>query len=125
MIRASSSSVLSFEKRDAAGFVGGGAEATTGFFDGVKGFYPALTFGIGAFVLGTLSLEFYRGVRARRHQQGETLPVAASRMMWRNKRRCHRSIAASTIEPWPRSLALKRTCTVAFGVTKLETWNSW
>ncbi|HET9298571.1 MAG TPA: heme lyase CcmF/NrfE family subunit [Candidatus Polarisedimenticolaceae bacterium] len=60
---------------------------TTGFFDGVKGFYPVLTFGIGAFVLGTLSLEFYRGVRARRHQHGETVPVAASRMMWRNKRR--------------------------------------
>lgn len=63
------------------------AMGSTGFFDGVKGFYPALTFAIGAFVLGTLSLEFYRGVRARRHQHGEAVPVAASRMMWRNKRR--------------------------------------
>jgi cytochrome c-type biogenesis protein CcmF len=57
------------------------------FFESVKGFYPALTFGIGGFVLGTLSLEFYRGVRARRHQQGELVGVAVGRMIWRNKRR--------------------------------------
>jgi len=60
---------------------------SSGAFDGIKGFYPALTFGIGAFVMGTLGLEFHRGVRARQHQHGESLPVAAGRMMWRNKRR--------------------------------------
>ena len=57
------------------------------FFDAVKGFYPALAFAIGAFVLGTLSLELHRGVRARRHQQEESFAVAMGRMMWRNKRR--------------------------------------
>jgi cytochrome c-type biogenesis protein CcmF len=57
------------------------------FFDAVKGFYPALTFAVGAFVVGTLSLEFHRGVRARRHQQEESFAVATGRMMWRNKRR--------------------------------------
>jgi cytochrome c-type biogenesis protein CcmF len=57
------------------------------FFDAVKGLYPALTFGIGAFVLGTLGLEFHRGVRARRHQHAESFRVAVGRMIWRNKRR--------------------------------------
>jgi cytochrome c-type biogenesis protein CcmF len=71
--------------RDAASAVG--ALDLSAFFDAVKGFYPALAFAIGAFVLGTLALEFHRGVRARRHQHGEPVPVAVGRMLWRNKRR--------------------------------------
>jgi cytochrome c-type biogenesis protein CcmF len=57
------------------------------FLDELKTFYPALTFGIGAFVIATVVVEFYRGVRARRAQRGESLPVALGQLVWRNKRR--------------------------------------
>jgi cytochrome c-type biogenesis protein CcmF len=56
-------------------------------FDHFKAFYPALTVGIGAFVVAAIVLEYYRGARVRVHNQGESLPVALGRMMWRNKRR--------------------------------------
>ncbi len=56
-------------------------------FDGLKIFYPALTFALGAFVLGTVALEFHRGSRARRAQLKESAPVALGRLVWRNKRR--------------------------------------
>jgi cytochrome c-type biogenesis protein CcmF len=58
-----------------------------GTFDQVKVFYPALTFGVGFFVLGAVGLEFWRGVRVRRHNHAESLPVALAAMVWRNKRR--------------------------------------
>lgn len=58
-----------------------------GAFDHLKAFYPALTFGTGAFVLGTVVLEFHRGVRARRRQHGEALLRAAGSLFWQNKRR--------------------------------------
>jgi cytochrome c-type biogenesis protein CcmF len=58
-----------------------------GVFDAVKAFYPALTFGVGAFVAGTVLLEFHRGVRARRRQHGESAASALGRLVWRNKRR--------------------------------------
>jgi cytochrome c-type biogenesis protein CcmF len=55
--------------------------------DSFVGFYPAITFGIGTFVIAGLGLEFYRGTRVRMHNHGEGAPVALGRMMWRNKRR--------------------------------------
>jgi len=58
-----------------------------GMFDQLQVFYPALTFGIGAFVLGALILEFYRGARARRRQYGESVARALGTLVWRNKRR--------------------------------------
>lgn len=56
-------------------------------FDRLKIFYPALTFALGAFVLGTVALEFHRGIRARRVQHGESFPLALGLLVWRNKRR--------------------------------------
>jgi cytochrome c-type biogenesis protein CcmF len=56
-------------------------------FNGFKAFYPALTFAVGSFVLGTVSLEFWRGTRARVHNHKESPAVAMGRLIWRNKRR--------------------------------------
>jgi len=64
-----------------------GSLDVSAILDSFVGFYPAITFGIGAFVIIGLGLEFYRGMRVRMHQQGENAPVALGRMMWRNKRR--------------------------------------
>lgn len=58
-----------------------------GMFDAIKVFYPPLCFGIAGFVFATVLLEFWRGVRARRHQYGEDPLTALSRLVWRNKRR--------------------------------------
>ena len=57
-----------------------------GALDRFKAFYPAMTFAISAFVLTTVALELYRGVRVRR-SRGESPLVAARRLVWRNKRR--------------------------------------
>jgi len=54
--------------------------------DRLKTFYPALTFGVAAFVTATVVLEFWRGTRVRR-SRGESVPVALGRLVWRNKRR--------------------------------------
>jgi cytochrome c-type biogenesis protein CcmF len=58
-----------------------------GFFEQAQTFYPALTVGIGAFVLATVALEFYRGIRVRVVNHAESPPVALGRLLWRNKRR--------------------------------------
>jgi cytochrome c-type biogenesis protein CcmF len=55
--------------------------------DHLKAFYPALTFGIGAFVVATVLVEFYRGARVRHRNRGESVPLAVGRLVWRNKRR--------------------------------------
>jgi cytochrome c-type biogenesis protein CcmF len=57
------------------------------FLDRLKAFYPALTFGLGAFVLATVGVEFYRGVRVRVSNRGENPAVALVRLTWTNKRR--------------------------------------
>jgi cytochrome c-type biogenesis protein CcmF len=56
-------------------------------FDALKTFYPPVCFGLAAFVLATVLLEFWRGVRARRHQYGEDPFTALALLVWRNKRR--------------------------------------
>ena len=58
-----------------------------GAFNELAVFYPALTFGIGAFVLATVVLEFWRGARVRMSHHGEGALAATSRLLWRNKRR--------------------------------------
>jgi cytochrome c-type biogenesis protein CcmF len=58
-----------------------------GWFEHLKVFYPALTLGLGAFVIGTVVLEFHRGIRARRRQRSESSPVALGNLVWNNKRR--------------------------------------
>jgi cytochrome c-type biogenesis protein CcmF len=59
----------------------------SGFLEQLKTFYPAVTFGIGAFVLATIAVEFYRGTRVRVRNYEESVPVALGRLVWRNKRR--------------------------------------
>jgi len=58
-----------------------------GVLDHVKAFYPAITFGIGGFVLATMALEYYRGVRVRVHRFSESVPTAFAQLIWRNRRR--------------------------------------
>jgi cytochrome c-type biogenesis protein CcmF len=58
-----------------------------GIFDALKTFYPPLCFALAAFVVATVVLEFWRGVRARRHQYGEDPFTALGLLVWRNKRR--------------------------------------
>jgi cytochrome c-type biogenesis protein CcmF len=58
-----------------------------GMFDSIKAFYPPLCFALAAFVFATVVLEFWRGVRARRHQYGEDPATAFGLLVWRNKRR--------------------------------------
>ncbi len=56
-------------------------------FDEVKTFYPALTFGIGVFVLTTVAQEYWRGLRVRLRRHKESVTTALGRLIWRNKRR--------------------------------------
>ena len=56
-------------------------------FDALKVFYPPLCFALVAFVFATVALEYFRGVRARQHQYGESPATALARLVWRNKRR--------------------------------------
>ena len=49
---------------------------------------PPMTFALGAFVMATVVLEFYRGTRVRHHNRGEiTWRSPLGRLVWRNKRR--------------------------------------
>ena len=49
--------------------------------------WALLMFAAGAFVLGTISQEFWRGTRARRAMTSESIPVAFSSLVGRNRRR--------------------------------------
>jgi len=53
----------------------------------VKGFYPALTFALGGFVLATVWTEYWNGTRVRVRNHGEPATLALGRLVWRNKRR--------------------------------------
>jgi cytochrome c-type biogenesis protein CcmF len=48
---------------------------------------PLVTFSVCAFVLSTVFLEFYRGVRARRNTTGEPLLLALFRLTWKARPR--------------------------------------
>lgn len=54
---------------------------------GVRDFYALMALALAGFVAGTITQEFYRGVRARRRMHGESLPLALSRLVGRNRRR--------------------------------------
>ena len=57
------------------------------FVLGVRNFYALMAFGLGGFVAGTVTQEFYRGSRARHRIHGESYPVALLRLVGRNRRR--------------------------------------
>jgi cytochrome c-type biogenesis protein CcmF len=54
---------------------------------GVPAGWALVTFGLGAFVLGTVGQEFWRGVRARQAMLHEAAPRALSRLVGKNRRR--------------------------------------
>ena len=54
---------------------------------GMRQIWPILTISLSAFVLGTVTQEFVRGVRARHRQYGEIYPLAFFHLMARNRRR--------------------------------------
>ncbi len=57
------------------------------FFLGVHEWYGIVSFGTASFVLATISLEFYRGVLARRRQFQENIIAAAVNLVANNRRR--------------------------------------
>src|SRR2546425_2279022 len=67
----------------AAGLAAGGALALARVPLG----YAHLTFTLGAFVLGTIVQEFWRGMRARQALLGERAPRALARLVGKNRRR--------------------------------------
>ena len=54
---------------------------------GVRDFHALVALSLAGFVAGTIGQEFYRGVRARKRMHGESVPVAFSRLVSRNRRR--------------------------------------
>ena len=54
---------------------------------GARHAYALLTFALGAFVLTTIAVEFWKGTRARARIEGENAMVALSHMVQRNRRR--------------------------------------
>jgi cytochrome c-type biogenesis protein CcmF len=54
---------------------------------GMRDLYPIMSLALGAFVLGTIVQEFWRGTRARVRMHGEFPLVALGRLMGRNRRR--------------------------------------
>ena len=54
---------------------------------GVHHVYAALAFGLCAFVVGTIVLEYWRGISSRVRHQGERIARAAWELTMRNKRR--------------------------------------
>src|SRR4026209_497932 len=54
---------------------------------GMRDFYALVALALAGFVAGTIAQEFYRGIRARRRMHGESVPVAFSRLIGRNRRR--------------------------------------
>jgi cytochrome c-type biogenesis protein CcmF len=54
---------------------------------GMRDLAPLMTFTLGAFVLGTVLHEFFRGSRARQRSTGETFPRALAKLVGKNRRR--------------------------------------
>ena len=54
---------------------------------GVRDLYAVMAFALAGFVAGTVTQEFYRGVRARRRMHGESVPLAFLLLIERNRRR--------------------------------------
>jgi cytochrome c-type biogenesis protein CcmF len=54
---------------------------------GMRDFYALVALALAGFVAGTILQEFYRGIRARRRMHGESVPLAFTRLIGRNRRR--------------------------------------
>ncbi len=54
---------------------------------GIRDFYVLMALGLGAFVVGTIVQEFYRGIRARHRMHGEGVLGAFLALIGRNRRR--------------------------------------
>jgi cytochrome c-type biogenesis protein CcmF len=54
---------------------------------GMRSFHALMAFTLAAFVAGTIGQEFYKGIRARHTMHDESIPVAAVRLVARNRRR--------------------------------------
>lgn len=68
--------------------VGAGVVALVALFAaGLREFYALVALALGAFVVATVTQEFYRGIRARRSLHGESSLVALLRLIARNRRR--------------------------------------
>jgi cytochrome c-type biogenesis protein CcmF len=65
----------------------GGATLVLLLAAGIRDFYAATALALAGFVAGTILQEFYRGVRARRRMHGESVLLAFSRLIARNRRR--------------------------------------
>jgi cytochrome c-type biogenesis protein CcmF len=54
---------------------------------GMRNFHALIAYTLAAFVAGTIGQEFYKGIRARHTMHDEAIPVAAVRLVARNRRR--------------------------------------
>jgi len=54
---------------------------------GMRNFHALIAYTLAAFVAGTIGQEFYKGIRARHSMHDENIPVAAVRLVARNRRR--------------------------------------
>ncbi|HYD47618.1 MAG TPA: heme lyase CcmF/NrfE family subunit [Terriglobales bacterium] len=57
------------------------------FASGIRDFYALVSFSLCAFVLSTIIVEFYRGMRARQAMMHEAPHVALARLIGKNRRR--------------------------------------
>lgn len=57
------------------------------FVLGMRNFHALVAYTLAAFVAGTIAQEFYKGIRARHTMHDESIPVAAVRLVARNRRR--------------------------------------
>jgi cytochrome c-type biogenesis protein CcmF len=57
------------------------------FAVGMRNFHALVAYTLAGFVAGTICQEFYKGIRARHEMHDESIPVAAVRLVARNRRR--------------------------------------
>jgi cytochrome c-type biogenesis protein CcmF len=80
-------SVQNLRRQFALPVTAGLGTAAVLFGTGMRDGYATMAIALGAFVLGTVVQEFYRGMRARHRMHGESPVVAFSRLIGRNRRR--------------------------------------
>jgi cytochrome c-type biogenesis protein CcmF len=54
---------------------------------GMRNYHALIAYTLAAFVAGTIGQEFYKGIRARHTMHDEAIPIAAVRLVARNRRR--------------------------------------
>ena len=80
-------SVANIRKQFAGPAALGVVAASALFVLGIRALYPLMTWGLAAFVSGTIVQEFWKGIGARRTMYGEGIPRATIRLVARNRRR--------------------------------------